>query len=283
MKLWTVTCLALVLGLSLTAQAYLLQLRDAVGTVRTYANTMTMTGDFAMGTITMPIKGTVTFTTVESVTGISADNTAAVISSSQKDGMMTLELPSMTGEEDTQTVQQPMPKLAMTFNRTPQGKVSNLKLSMDGRAMEGSPLDVFTNPMEDIGVDLEFPNRELNIGDTWTAKQSVALGGGAILNATGNYTLAGTEVVNGATCLKIQCSVTASTTAMPVSTPLGPQTMTMSMLGTTTALFDPRAGETVSGTQSLTIMVDMKSIGDDPTVAKTNMKLNGTITKVPNT
>lgn len=279
MRYWLLVSLVTLLGCCMiSANAYRLAFKDTVGATYTFKSDFKITGQMVGGSLNAPIDSTVNMTSQEKVNSI--NNGIASITYSVKDGKMVATLSGLPGDQSSQTIEQDIPAFTMTFNRSPQGKVSNLKFSGDAANIFGGPFDAVTNQMQDPGQGLLFPDRELSIGDSWNAKQTMQVGQGSPFTITAKYTLLGTEVVNGKTYLKIQCDITASTPGIAMHA--GQQTqglnmsMSMSLTGTAVTLFDGQAGQIFRETMKMHAVLHMK-MGSDNEDTKATIDLNGTM------
>jgi len=273
----------LALGLTtLAAQAYTLQFKDAAGTTRTYQSQMTITGAMTAAGMNLPVNATVEMALVEKVLGVT--NQVSSVTYAMQNGAMHVKVTGIPGDNPEETVEQDIPGFTFTFNRTPQGKVSNVKMEGEITSMFLGSADALVNPMESPGQGLAFPAADLKIGDTWNGTQTTMVGN-APAKVTALYTLAGTEVVNGKTYLKITCDTTISVPGVNLNTNDGnkdiptPMALVMNLKGRTTTLFDEAAGEpfrttfTMSGTM---VMNSDETMGMD---VNTTLNITGSMEK----
>jgi len=250
-----VMMLALALA-ALSAQGYTLQFKDSAGAARAYRSQMTITGVMSGAGLSLPLNATVDMTLLEKVLGVK-DQVAAVSFGLQQ-GTMHLKVSGLPGEEEEQTIDQALPVFTFLFNRTPRGKVSNVKTQGEIASLFLGSADALVTPMSSPDRGLEFPAGELKIGDTWQGSQT-ALAGNAETRVTALYTLAGTQVVNGKTYLKINCDTTVSVPDTGMNADDDTEmAMNVILKGQSTTLFDEAAGEpfrtsfTMSGTLNMT-------------------------------
>jgi len=274
-----VSALALILA-TLAAQAYTLQFKDAPGTTRTYKSKMAITGAMSAAGLNLPIDSTIDMTLMEKVLGVK-DQVSSVAYGLQN-GTLHLKVTGILGDDPEQTIDQDLPTFTFTFNRTPQGKVSNVKTEGEITNLFLGSADALTNPMESPGQGLEFPAGPLKIGDTWNGSQTAQVGN-AQAKVTALYTLAGTEVVNGKTYLKITCDTTISVPGANMNAAdNAPMAMAMSLKGRTTTLFDEAAGEPFRTTFTMTGTVNMSSDETMGMEVKTTLNITGSMEKVAN-
>jgi hypothetical protein len=230
----------LVIGATLAAQAARLQYKDVAGIARTYQASYTMRGQFTIpGGGTMPMNMVMSFTVREKVRSVNANGTAS-ISSEMKDGSITM---TISGEEQ----KMPFPAFEMTYDRTPLGKMTNLKMTGEGAETlkQMSSMGMNQNFMSQFGQGFEFPNRELVAGDTWKVTQPFEMMPGMKLDMTALFTLTGPKSVDNKNYLQIDTDMSMN---MPKATLKGPDgaasamSMAMQMKAKATTLFDETAG-----------------------------------------
>lgn len=271
--------LALLLA-ALATQGYALQFKDAAGTTRTYRSQMAITGTMTGGGLNLPLNATVEMILLEKVLGV-RDEIASVTYGLQR-GTLRLKVTGIPGEEKEQTFNQALPVFAFTFDRTPRGKVSNVKTQGEITGMFLGSADALMNPMATPDRGLEFPAGEVKVGDTWQGTQ-VALIGNAQARVAALYTLAGTEMVNGMTYLKITCDTTVSVPDTRVKADDdAPMAMNVIMQGQSTTLFDEEAGEPFRTTFAMSGVLNMS--GDDTMgmEVKTTLNSTGSMERVAN-
>ena len=270
-----VTVSALLLA-SLSAQAYRLSFKDTAGTVRTTKTTFTIKGSMDGSGLSLPFTSTSTLVENETVTALNAG--VASLSRQLKSGTMSVSTTS-PGEDTPQTAQQNLPSYTITYDRTPLGKVSNVKIAGDLTKLLGNSSDSLTTQILSGSEGLSFPDRDLNVGDSWTGAQSLTMGG-AKADITMNFTLAGAQVVNGKTYLSITCDLTMNVPAMKVSSPLGDIPMSLQVCGKTMVLFDNQAGCLYRETSDLTNTTTITLPGVDVGAATMKSTISGVTEQV---
>ncbi len=211
MRIWSLFCLVCLLGMScLSAQAHRLQFKDAEGTKRVYNTQVGLTGNVTMGSISTPIDSTMTMTAFELINAVKDGKSS--VTYQVKDGKVSVKLPNLTGGDGApQSIEQQVPDFSMVFERTPLGQISNLHVSGEANNMLGGPPNELNNQLINPEQGLQFPDKELQPGDTWNCTTTVPLGGDSKLAVTANYTLVGTKVAdNGKTYLQIDVDLTMS-------------------------------------------------------------------------
>jgi len=275
--------LVLALGLATLAQVYSLQFKDAAGTTRTYQSQFTITGTMSGAGMNLPIEAAVEMALVEKVLGV--QNQVSSVSYGSQGGTMHVKVSGLPGDEEEQTIDQAMPGFIFTFNRTPQGKVTNVKTKGDITNLILGSADTLVNPTETPGQGLEFPAGDIKIGDTWSGSQT-AMVGAAQTKVTAKYTLVGTEVVNGKTYLKITCDTTISTPSATINAgdqaQQNPVALVVNLKGRTTTLFDQAAGEPFRTTFALAGNMTMNGPETMGMEVNTTLTVNGTMEKVAN-
>ena len=255
---------------AVSAHAYRLAFSDPQGAVRNYKADMTMKGTANVLGITAPLSSTISMTMTEKVLTKNADGTSS-ISFAVKNGKMVAST-TIPGDDDATTKTQPL-AFSMTYDRTPLGKVTNLKMI----ATPGGGADLLgagmSGQVQYPGQGVQFPDKDLNIGDSWDTTQQIEPMPGLKVNMTQTNTLTATRVVNGKTLLVITSTFTADAKNAHVNVPLpagngvgdnkATQALTLDMTisGTSTALFDPQAGELGDDNFTLNISMNMQ-IGD---------------------
>ena len=282
MRIRTLFILCVLLGLtSLAAQAYRPQFKDAQGTVRTYKSNMHMKGTSDVMGMTIPVDSTVTMTSLEKVLAKNAA-AASTLSYTVKEGKVKATV-SVPGLDEDETVDQALPSFNMTYTRTPSGRVTSVKSTgqLDPNMGQMTPIDIMSDYP---GQGLEFPNKELKVGDTWDGVQSFTLAGGATVHFKVKYTLTGVKDVNGASCLLVTSDINVKANNLAVQlTGIGGNaakvTVSMVITGTETMLFDQTAGE-IAGTDSdLNIDVNMTSDSGEVPNIKMKLKMDGDMTR----
>ena len=259
------------LGLAaLSAQAYRLQFKDPQDAMRTLKGTMHMKGTMDM---------TMNMTTVEKVLAANADGTAT-ISYAIKDGKVVITM-TAPGETTPKTIEQPFPTFGMSFKRTAVGKISDLKMTGDIDPKLKQQLDTISSQLQYPGQGMVFPDKELNIGDSWDGTQSFALLPGSKMDLKVKYTLTGTKEVNGKTYLVLTSDIDAKAKdlAMKVPGEAGAADtklkMTMNIIGTGTTLYDVNAGEMGDVTFKMNTDMSVVSEGSDGMSMKMKMIMDG--------
>ncbi len=249
MRVWSLCCLVALLAVSsLAAQAYRLQFKDAQGISRQYSTKVVVSGNVSMGTLSSPLDSTMKMTAVELINAVA--NGKSSVTYSVTNGTMSTKLPNILDDatQQGQDIEQAMPDFSMDFDRTPFGKISNLKMNGEANNLfMGLPNEV-NNRLINPGDGLEFPNKDLQPGDTWSGKSTVPLAGDSKVQLTANYTLVGTKVAeNGKTYLQVDVDLTINIPKLAVNAGQGDQAMSMDMAmnlkGKETVLFDELAGE----------------------------------------
>ncbi|MHB9107045.1 MAG: hypothetical protein ACYDCO_08320 [Armatimonadota bacterium] len=275
--------LMLALSLAALAQAYTLQFKDAAGTTRTYKSQMTITGTMSGAGMTLPIEAAVEMALVEKV--LDVRNQVSSVSYGSSNGVMRVKVTGLPGEEEEETIDQDLPDFTFTYNRTPQGKVSNVKTHGEITNLFLGPADMLLNPLENPGQGLELPAGDVKIGDTWTGTQT-ALVGTAQAKVTAKYTLAGTEVVDGKTYLKITSDTTISVPGATVNAgdqeKENPVALVLNLKGRTTTLFDQAAGAPFRTTFTLAGTMTMNGPETMGMEVKTTLNVSGTMEKAAN-
>lgn len=244
MRLWALFgLLAMFIGSALTAHAYRPVFKDVAGATRTYTTTSTVTGASQLGTISIPINATTTMTAVEKV--LAAQNGTASVSYQITGGKMSMKV-TMPGEEDAETIEQPITPFGMTFNRSSLGLVTNLKMTGGVPQLFGGPIDQALSRLDDAGTGLAFPAKDLQIGDTWTGREQMVLPDGNKIDMAVKYTLAGVQRGANGNVLQIKSDITISAPKMTMTLNLLGQAFTIplsfTLAGTEVTLFDEAAG-----------------------------------------
>ncbi len=90
--------------------------------------------------------------------------------------------------------------------------------------MLGGSSDAVNNQLINPEQGLEFPDKDLQPGDTWSNKSTVPLNADTKLSITANYTLVGTKVAeNGKTYLQVDVDVTISLSKLGIAAGQGDQ------------------------------------------------------------
>jgi|GEM_PF-1760407 len=278
-----IRALVMMLMLALTAlaaQGYTLQFKDAAGTTRAYGSQMAITGVMSGAGLNLPLNATVDMTLLEKILGVK-EQVASVTFGLQR-GTMHLKVSGLPGEEEEQTIDQALPTFTFLFDRTPLGKVSNVQTQGEITDLFLGSADALITPMSSPDRGLEFPAGELKIGDTWQGSQT-ALAGNAQARVAAQYTLAGTEVVNGKTYLKIACDTTVSVpdTSMKASDDQ-PMAMNVILRGQSTTLFDEGAGELFRTTFAMNGTLNMTGAETMGIEVQTTLNITGSMEKVAN-
>ncbi len=274
---------------AVSAQAYRLAFSDPPGTERNYKADITMKGSADVLGISVPLGSTVTMTMAEKVLTKNADGTSS-ISFAVKDGKM-MATAQMPGDDDPTTKTQPL-NFSMTYNRTPAGKVSNLKMI----ATPGGGADLLSagmgNEVQYPGQGVQFPDKELNIGDAWDTNQQIEPFPGVKVTMKQTNTLTGVKTINGKTFLLISSDLSATAKdvkvnmTLPGTTGTGASdaqqlTLGMTITGSSTAQFNAQAGELGDENFTLNIDLNMQVGGADVGVnSKMTMTATGKMLRV---
>lgn len=280
MRVWQFVGLIAVLAMiTMSAQAYQLRFKDTAGATRTYTNAIQVNGTAQAMGFSVPVSGTVNFTLVEKV---NTANGTANITTTLQNGTAKLTL-TMPGQEEAQTINQPIPTITITYDRTPLGAVSNVKTSGLSGDVAGMPSQLLNN-IQTPGQTLQFPARELQVGDTWTGTQSIPLGPGNNATVNVTYTLVGEETVNGRTFLRVTTVATANVPSVTITAsqlpgqPPTQMTLSLNLNLNGSTLFDAAAGQvnqsTYTGTTATTIIPEGGTADSAITV---NLNINGTM------
>lgn len=263
----------LVIGATIAAQAARLQYKDVAGTIRTYKAYYSMKGSFAVpGQGDVPMTIVMNFTVREKVMAVAADGTAKILDE-LKDGALTV---NAAGQEQ----KKPFPEFQMTYDRTPQGKTSNMQMTGEGadtmKQMSGMGMN--QNFMSEMGSAVQFPDKELAFGDTWKTAMPVEAMPGMKFDISALFKLTGTKVVDAKTYLQIDTDLNMNMPKSSIKAPDGSglnMTMGMAMKAKSTTLFDEQAGALFSGSfnGTMTMTMSMKDPGSDETI-----DMNGTMT-----
>ena len=237
--------LGMLLISTLAAQAYRLQFKDVIGATRQYNIRMVQTGQVNFAGVQAPVVSNSTMTAIEKVTAV--NNGVATLSYMAKNGSVTMKISNLPGDEEEQTITQPIPDLAISYDRTALGKVSNMHIT----GQQSSVLDgMFNGPTGQLqvpGQTFTFPDKDLKAGDSWDCTATFPIGENGKLQVQGKYTLVGTKLGDdGNTYLQIDGDIAISVKDMTVKIPMGDQTLAMTinidMKGKETTLFDEAAG-----------------------------------------
>jgi len=229
--------------------------------------------------MSIPMDMTMNMTTVEKVLAANADGTAT-ISYAIKDGKVVITM-TAPGETTPKTIEQPFPTFGMSFKRTAVGKISDLKMTGDIDPKLKQQLDTISSQLQYPGQGMVFPDKELNIGDSWDGTQSFALLPGSKMDLKVKYTLTGTKEVNGKTYLVLTSDIDAKAKdlAMKVPGEAGAADtklkMTMNIIGTGTTLYDVNAGEMGDVTFKMNTDMSVVSEGSDGMSMKMKMIMDG--------
>ncbi len=281
MPIRTSVVLALMLaGLSMAAQAVRLEYKETAGTKRSMSSVLNVKGTIQGGGLVAPFVANTSFVTVETVTAV--NNGVANIVTEGRDGKVTLTvsgLPNDQGELESQTIEQAMPGFTFNFQRTPTGRVSNIKFSGDAAKVLGDPTQPWTTSGQFPGQELQFPTGDVQIGDSWDAQQALVLGNTGKADVVARYQLVGSKVIDGRTLMQINGTYTVTVTKMTINMDLFgqkvPMLMDMVMKGTSVSMFDAAAGQLVSETFSANSEMALTSESMSALNATTNMSIEG--------
>lgn len=275
----------LFIAAGLSAQAYRLAYKGTDGAVNTYNIRVNSTTSSAVQGNKIDIIGTTTLTAVETVLSAAPDGTLA-LSYQLKDRKSTMTLP-VPGAKPMDT---PLPDMRFTCNRDSSGKVSNLVINgtVSGKTAEYQ-LNNLMSQLYFPGKGMEFPDKELRVGDSWDVHRSVEVAQGAPVDLKGNMTLAGTQVIGVKNYLIIKSTITAEyknltipASAAPQSggTPSQPMTLNGSMNMQDTTLFDEQTGEIFRSSVMTTIIMQPTTGGDPSVTRPTRRTINMQVTRV---
>jgi len=278
--------LGLLVWASLSGQAVKLAFCDVAGASRTYHSDIALKGNFTAEGMDEPmaLTGNVTFTMVEKVLAVKSDGTAN-LSNEITEGDITMNL----GEQE---MKYPLAGYKATFDRTPQGKVTNLKSIGDPTASVLSQMESmgFGNEWKliaELGQRFAFPTGDVNVGDSWQSTQAEELSPGKVVTMKEQNTLKGPETVDGASYLRIDSVTSLETPEQTTKTSAAGQsiglTMKMSMTANSKTYFDARAGQiyrtAYQGVTNMHMSVDSPA---GAMVIKGTMNMNGGTKKQPN-
>ncbi len=284
MRAWLPLILAGLLGLSgISAHAYLLQFKDTAGTSRNFKTVMNIKGSMEAASMNVPFTSVATYLAVEKVTAVNANG--AALSYALKNGTVSVKITGLPGDEENQTIEQALPAFAMVYSRTLTGKVINLKMNEQPMTSMAGPYDATGEQLQYPSQGLEFPTTDVNIGDSWTGKESIEIGAGNKITVNATYTLTGTKAVNGVNLVVITCNFTSAAPALSANTVTGgaqasTMTMSMAMSGQSTTLFDPQAGALVSEAIKGNVLLTAGNVpGAEGMSITSKMTLDGTIVR----
>jgi len=221
--------------------------KDAPGTVRTIKTSYTITGTMEGLGMTMPFKALSTVVEVEKVTAAAGGVT---LTRQMKEGSTSVTL-TAPGDEEPQTLKEAFPGYTITYSRTAIGKISNLKITGDITKALDNSADEIAMQFLASGEGMEFPDRDLKVGDTWTGGQALPAGSVGKVEISAKYAYLGTEEVNGKSYLKMTCDVVLKLPQFKVKTLLGEIPMSMEVKGPIIMLFNEQAGEIFRQTYKL--------------------------------
>jgi hypothetical protein len=181
------------------------------------------------------------------------------------------------GEDQEQKIEQAMPLFTINYDRTPLGHVTNVKVS----GLPSDQSDLMGAQAQYPGQGLEFPDRDLKIGDSWDGKQALSLVTGSTIDIKVKYTLTGTKVVNGTTYLVLRSDINTKVNKMPIAMPAADgagsdgqkATADMTITGSVTELFDEAAGQIGNSTLNLNVDMTMSAAGGDAAGMNLAMKM----------
>jgi hypothetical protein len=270
---WSLLCVLAIACRAAEGDPFKLAFRDSIGAKRTYATKYSITGTIEGAGLVTPLNASVTYDGTESVLASAQGQTS--LAYEVRAGMMSVQL---TLEGKPQTFKQPLEGWLLEYSRTPKGAVSNLKITGALARLLGGPIDMVSNQLQYPGQMVQFPDRELAIGESWTTTQSVEVSEGQRIEVTCKHTLAAARKIDGKELVQINSDVQAKADKLPVAIPLADgATSALTLAGRTVTLFDPHLGEinktTFSGTasMSMTLGAGLKSTS--------TLTLTGTTTK----
>jgi hypothetical protein len=280
-KLSLVTLVLLLLGASLAAQAYTLRYKDVAGMARTYQATFHINGTVNAPGLPqpMPMKMDMTFLAKEKCLAVNADGTATILSE-MKDGTITVNV-------NGQPAQQPFPAMQMTYDRSPVGKISNVKMNGSGAQMMSSMGG--SNFMSQFGQGFQFPDGDVKVNDNWKVTQSMEVMPGMKFDVNATITLKDTAVTNGKTYLNLNTVMNMNMPKAALTIPAGAagaggavpnMAMAMKMTMNGASYFDADGGSlyssAVKGTMTMTIWMTDPQSGQAIQTA-TTMAIDGTM------
>ena len=278
--LFTMVCL---LGLAaVSAQAYRLQFKDPQGAERNYKMAMHMKGTVDTMGMTVPMDMTMGMKSAEKVHAVNANGTSS-IDSDVKDGTVKMVM-SIPGGDKPQTIEQAIPAFGMSFDRAASGKMTNIKMTGDLDPKLKKQVDSINSQLQYPGQAMIFPDKELQIGDSWDGTQTFSLLPGAKMEIKVKYTLTGTKEVNGKTYLVLTSDINANIKDMTMdmsadggaaNTTKTQLKITMNMVGSGTSLFDADAGEMGDTTFKMKVDANMTSGGASGMTMTMKMTMDG--------
>ncbi|MHB9024802.1 MAG: hypothetical protein ACYC7E_11615 [Armatimonadota bacterium] len=238
----------LLITASVNAYAYRLTYKDTPNAARAYQTNYAMKGELGMpGSDPMPFDSAMVLAWQEKV--LAVKDGAATLALQFNPSNMTI---TLAGEKSTVAI----PGAKLTFDRTALGKITNLKME---QTAENSSLTGInsTNPwqfLNQMGMTDQFPDKDLNFGETWTTTDKTEYLPGAVLEVKSVNKLVGAKTINGKQYLQIDSEITLNSPAHQVTISLMGMTMPMvistQFTGKATSFFDEQAGQYFSATFS---------------------------------
>lgn len=279
MRIRLFSLLVLTLALTtLSARAYRLQFKDPAGAERNYKSTLHLKGTAEVLGMSLPTESTITMTSVEKVLDKIADGSAA-LTFTVKEGKVQATV-SVPGAEEDETIAQDLPPFAMKYSRLPNGKVTAVHMTGNAGDTLMNQLSFLNGEAEYPGQGIVFPARDLKVGDSWEGMQTFQLAAGAAMEYKVKYTITGTRVVGGKTCLIFSNDINAKSTGLEINaaiipgTPATALTVNVILSGKETTLFDPDAGEIAGNASTMHVNLVMASAGADGLTVTMKMSLD---------
>ncbi|MHB9107951.1 MAG: hypothetical protein ACYDCO_12910 [Armatimonadota bacterium] len=271
--------LLLLLAAAAGVWAYQLAYQDPADAVRWYRTDITLKGKFTAkpGDQTLPMTGSIAFTSRERVIAVHAGDIATIVSEIT-DGALTM----MVGDQE---MTQPLSGYKATFKRAPSGKVTDMMIAGEPKSDLASLHSMgFSNHwrmVSGLGQGFEFPPKDLKVGAKW---RNTGAAGQAEM--TVNNKLRAPETVDGVPYLVIAGDTSVKLPDVELVIPLGDQAVTMkqgsALTAKSTTLFDPAKGEffKTDFTGELKITMTLPNAEQTVTVNGT-LKLSGSTKKIP--
>jgi len=263
---------------ALASHAYRLAFKDTAGATRTYNNAINLTGSVQAMGLNVPVTGTVNFVMSETVNSVTTGS--ANITTQIQNGMANVTLSGLPGDEGAQTINEPIPPITITYDRTPLGAISNVKVTGQQAVLPGLPSELLTN-LQTPGQGIAFPNRDIAAGESWTGQQNLQLGQGGSAAVSITNKLVGPLTMGGRNLIQIDSTMTANVANLTVNMGDPGQSaaipVNVKLNGTGTTLFDPQAGVIYSMKSQYTVNATVSGLGDAGTITM-NLTLNGTTT-----
>ncbi len=272
----------LALAVSLGAQGYRLEFKQAAGTKHVYRYDLRARGSLSLpDSPVMAFTAQTAFTALERIVSVKPGGNA-VVSMALKHGNVIL----TSGEKTRRAA---IPILLVQFDRSPLGEVGRVQTR--GSFGEVSPtlksLDNQWQYINQFGQQLQFPPTDLSIGDTWSVNGVIELAPGTTISVEGQNTLVGAKVVGGKTYLHIHSdfTLTLPRSEMTIGDPAARQriALRLKMLGKSDTLFDAKAGCVfrTGFSAGLTLGVDVSGVEGKSGAMNGALQVSGTTTLRP--